>query len=222
MTSSVSCFGGNNGAVDVTVTGGTMPYSYVWNTGDVTEDLSNLTAGNYTVSITDANGCTFSLVTTVTQPNGPLSPSIVMTPVGCFADSTGSINLTVTGGTPPYQYYWSNGDTTANLTNLTGGSYSVYIVDSNSCNIVDSNSCIAQTSTYVPTPEGALYAFPVVTNLNCSSLTSGSIILNPTGGTVPYSYSWSNGDTTENLVNIGAGQYTVTITDSAGCTYHYR
>ena len=211
MTSSVSCFGGNNGAVDVTVTGGTMPYSYVWNTGDVTEDLSNLTAGNYTVSITDANGCTFSLVTTVTQPNGPLSPSIVMTPVGCFADSTGSINLTVTGGTPPYQYYWSNGDTTANLTNLTGGSYSVYIVDS--------NSCIAQTSTYVPTPEGALYAFPVVTNLNCSSLTSGSIILNPTGGTVPYSYSWSNGDTTENLVNIGAGQYTVTITDSAGCTY---
>jgi gliding motility-associated-like protein len=211
MTSSVSCFGGNDGAIDATITGGTMPYTYQWSNGDLTEDLTGVAAGNYTLSVTDANGCTFNLVATVTQPSGPLSPSVAITPVGCFADTTGAIYLNVSGGTPPYLYYWSNGATTQNLLNMHGGSYSVFVVDS--------NNCVAQAGAYIPTPEGAIEVHATVAHINCQSILSGSIILQTTGGTPPYTFAWSNGATTQDLLNIGAGTYTVTVTDSAGCTY---
>src|SRR5690606_29941946 len=147
MPSAVFCYGGSDGAVDVTVTVGTMPYSYQWSNGMSTEDLTGVAAGNYTLTVTDANGCMFNLTATVTQPLAPLSPAVAITPVGCFADSTGAINLTVTGGTQPYSYFWSNGDTTQNLVNMSGGSYSVFVVDA--------NNCVAQASAYIPSPEGA-------------------------------------------------------------------
>ncbi len=212
MTSAVFCYGGSDGAVDVTVTGGTMPYTYQWSNGMSTEDLTGVAAGNYTLTVTDANGCMFNLTATVTQPLAPLSPAVAITPVGCFADSTGAINLTVTGGTQPYSYFWSNGDTTQNLVNMSGGSYSVFVVDA--------NNCVAQASAYIPSPEGALVSYATLSHVNCQSITSGSILMNTTGGTAPYTYAWSNGDTTQNLINIGAGTYTVVITDSAGCVFN--
>ena len=136
----------------------------------------------------------FNLTATVTQPLAPLSPAVAITPVGCFADSTGAINLTVTGGTQPYSYFWSNGDTTQNLVNMSGGSYSVFVVDA--------NNCVAQASAYIPSPEGALVSYATLSHVNCQSITSGSILMNTTGGTAPYTYAWSNGDTTQNLINI--------------------
>ncbi len=211
QTASVLCYGGSDGALDATVIGGTAPYTYSWSNGVTTEDISSVSAGNYTLTVTDANGCNFTMNAVVTQPNGPLSPSIAsLVPVGCFADSTGTLDLTVNGGTPPYLYYWSNGASTQDLTNIPGGSYFV--------TVVDSNGCAAQQWAYITSPEGGLFVYPTVTSLNCSSLTSGSIILGATGGTTPYTYAWSNGATTADLLNITAGQYSITVTDSAGCT----
>ncbi len=210
QTASVLCFGGTNGALDLTVIGGTSPYSYQWSNGATTEDLTGVAAGNYTVMITDINGCTFNLNATITQPLAPLAPSTSVTPVGCFSDSTGSIILTVVGGTPPFQFYWSNGATSQNLTNISGGTYWV--------TVIDSNNCSAQAWAYVRQPEGALWTTPVVTNVNCVNLNSGAVLSGTTGGSPPYSYVWSNGATTPDLINVIAGHYVVTVTDSAGCT----
>src|SRR6185312_11416373 len=129
----VKCFGGATGAINLTVSGGTAPYSFAWNTGATTEDLSGLTSGSYTVTITDANGCTETQVINVTQPAAALSASATPVHVKCFGGATGSIDLTVSGGTAPYSFAWNTGATTEDLTGLTSGSYTVTITDANGC-----------------------------------------------------------------------------------------
>ena len=118
----VSCYEGMNGAIDLTVVGGTAPHTFLWSNGATTEDLTNLTAGTYTVTVTDANGFTATSSTTITQP-----PALVLTPIAtdvqCNDGSDGDIDLTVSGGTAPYTYAWSNGATTQDLTNVPAGTY---------------------------------------------------------------------------------------------------
>src|SRR5207253_1246988 len=121
----ISCFGGNNGAIDLSVAGGTPPYSYNWSNSATTQDLSNLSAGNYTVTATDANGCTIlNSAISITQPAAALDASAGSTTnVSCYGGNNGSINLTVSGGTSPYSYNWSNGATTQNTNSLSAGTY---------------------------------------------------------------------------------------------------
>lgn len=208
----VACFGGTNGALDLTVIGGSAPYTYNWSNGFITEDISGVAAGIYTVTITDANGCTYIATGTITQPASPVTPTVAaLVNVDCFANNNGSITLNVTGGTPPYLFYWSNGANTQNISNLPQGGYWV--------TVIDSNGCFAQLTAVIHAPEGAVFDFPTVTNVNCTALNTGSIILGPTGGTPPYTFVWSNGATTENLLNVTAGIYYVTITDSLGCIH---
>ncbi|WP_232817805.1 Ig-like domain-containing protein, partial [Winogradskyella tangerina] len=128
------------GAIDINVGGGEPPYTFSWNNGDTTEDLSNVIAGNYTVTVTDANGCTISQNFTINQPSQQLSSTRAIEDVLCNGDNTGSIDLTVSGGTAPYSYLWSNGETTEDILNLTAGTYTVTITDANGCTTTNSGT----------------------------------------------------------------------------------
>lgn len=207
----VNCFGNSTGSIDITVNGGTAPYNYAWDNGATTEDISNLNAGNYAVVVTDANGCKLNKTYAIQEPTAALTMQGSITNAGCFAANTGSINLTVNGGTTPYSYSWNNGDTTQNLQSLVAGNYSVLITDINGC---------TSTSVYtINEPAQALNASTTSTNVNCFAASSASINVTTIGGTAPYTYNWNTGANTASLTNISAGTYAVTITDANGCSY---
>ncbi len=202
-----TCFGGTNGAVDLTVSGGATPYSFRWNTGAITEDLISRTAGVYSVTVTDANSCTAITSVTLTQPTA-LSLNPTQQNIGCFGGNTGGISLAVSGGTSPYRYLWSNASTASNLTNLAAGVYSVTVSDANNC---------AQNQSLTVTQASALTLTGTVQNVACNGGNSGGINLTVSGGTGPFRYAWSNGQTVEDQTSLMAGTYTVTVTDANNC-----
>lgn len=204
------CFGDSNGSIDVTASSGTPPYTYSWSTGSTAEDISGLTAGTYTVTVTDNNGCSLTNSIFVTQPNAPLSASISNTAVDCFGNATGSTSLTVNGGTTNYSYSWSNGSTSQNLSAITSGTYTV--------TVTDANGCTTQVQTNVTEPAQALSITATTTNLNCHDIEDGEVVTTVTGGTAGYSYSWSTGSNDPSISNLSTGNYTVTVTDANGCT----
>ncbi|MDX1279263.1 SprB repeat-containing protein, partial [Oceanihabitans sediminis] len=204
----VLCNGQAEGSVNLSVTGGTPPYSYNWSNGATTEDLSNIPAGTYNVTVTDDNGCTTTNSVTINEPDA-LASSLTSEDVLCNGQAEGSVNLTVTGGTPPYSYNWSNGETTEDLSNIPAGTYNV--------TITDDNGCITTNSVTINEPD-ALASSLTSEDVLCNGQAEGSVNLSITGGNPPYSYNWSNGETTEDLSNIPAGTYNVTITDDNGCT----
>ena len=210
VVTDVDCFGATNGAVDVTVTGGTMPYTYNWGGGITSEDRTNLAPGTYTVIITDANGCSTTASAVVNGPASPISVSAVVTDVLCFGDATGAIDITVTGGTSPYSFSWSNGDNTEDLSNIPAGSYTG--------TVTDAAGCTFSATLTVAGPASALAASAVVTDVLCNGASTGMIDLTVTGGTAPYTYNWSNGANTQDLMNVPAGSYTGTVTDANGCS----
>ncbi|HWQ33930.1 MAG TPA: hypothetical protein VNQ79_13855 [Blastocatellia bacterium] len=205
----VSCNGGNDGAITLSVTGGTSPYSFLWSDGSTDQNRTGLMAGTYSVTVTDKNGCTKSLNgISISQPNA-LALSETHKDVKCNGGSDGSIDLTVSGGTEPYTYSWSNGATTQDLSGLATGSYSVTVTDANGC---------TKSLNDIPIAEPAALALSEKhTDVKCNGGSDGSIDLTVSGGTEPYSYSWSNGATTQDLNSIPAGTYNVTVTDANGC-----
>ena len=205
----VSCFGDSTGVIDATVTGGTAPYTYLWNTADTTEDLSGLAIGTYTITVTDTNACTFDISETVNQPSDSLFAALQVTDVDCFGAATGAIQSTVSGGTSPYFYQWNTGDTTAGIDNIIIGGFNVLISDTLGCSIFLSDSVFE--------PEEIMLTHTQVDVL-CFGESTGSIDLTVNGGVAPFTYLWSNGDVTEDLNEIPAGSYDVIVTDSNGCT----
>ncbi len=205
----VSCQNGNNGSIDLTVNGGQMPYNYNWSNGASTQDLNILSAGTYSVIITDGNGCVKYDTISITQPLISFSLSGNISNVACFGASTGTIDLIVSGGTGPYTYFWNNGGSSQDLNNLSAGSYNVLVYDVFNC----------QATQYftLTQPVFALQASVLVTDLICASNPTGSIDVTVTGGASPYTYLWSNGQTTPDLLNVGAGTYSLTISDNNGC-----
>ncbi|HNP99253.1 MAG TPA: hypothetical protein PKK99_09370, partial [Bacteroidia bacterium] len=131
------CNGGNTGSIDLTVSGGTSPYSYSWSGGQTTEDLTGLLAGTNSVTVTDANGCTTTASATITEPTA-ISLSTTQVDVSCNGGNNGSIDLSVSGGTPGYTYSWSNSETTEDISGLVAGPYSVTVVDANGCSATTS------------------------------------------------------------------------------------
>jgi hypothetical protein len=203
----VLCNGGNTGSIDLSVLGGTSPYTYSWSNGQTTQDVSNITSGNYSVTITDSKSCQITRTFTITQPTA-LSLSSTSTNVSCNGGSNGSIDLSVSGGTSPYTYSWSNGINVEDLSGISSGSYSVLVTDVNGCQ---------STSTIIITQPTTISLSYTSTNINCFSSSTGSIDLSVSGGTSPYTYSWSSGQTTQDLNNIPASSYSVTVTDANGC-----
>ncbi|HEY9259018.1 gliding motility-associated C-terminal domain-containing protein, partial [Chitinophaga sp.] len=203
----VLCNGGNTGSITVTTTGGTAPYSYAWSNGATTAAINNLTAGTYTATIKDVNGCDTTISVTITEPVA-LSFTTSQVNVNCNGGNTGSATVTVAGGTSPYSYLWSNGATTATINNLAAGAYT--------CTITDAHGCDT-TATVTITATSAIIATVTHDNVLCNGGNTGSIAVAATGGTAPYTYLWSNGATTATINNLAAGTYTATITDANGC-----
>ncbi|MDB5234507.1 MAG: hypothetical protein JWR44_1500 [Hymenobacter sp.] len=202
------CSGGATGSVSLAVTGGTAPFTYLWSNGITTQNLSGVAAGTYSVAVTDARGCTASCSATVGQ-GLQVRPTATPTAAACCNGTSGSVALTVTGGTAPYTYLWSNGMTTQNLSNVAAGTYSVTVTDSRGC---------TGTASATVTQPAQLRGIATATGASCCNATSGSVDLTITGGTAPFTYHWSNGRTTQDLSGVGAGTYSVTITDARGCT----
>ena len=207
----VDCNGAATGAIDVTAAGGTAPYTYDWadlaGTNDPA-DRSGLRAGNYVLTLTDANGCRLSRTFIVRQPAG-LNVTGTTTPVACLGDSSGTINVTVTGGTPPYTYAWNTGATTQDLSGLSAGTYTVTVTDARACTqeqsfTVGSNTAITVTGDPI--------------DAQCNGEATGGVDITVSGGDAPYTFRWSNGTTREDLANVAAGDYSVTVTDASGCT----
>ncbi|MBK8923602.1 MAG: T9SS type A sorting domain-containing protein [Saprospirales bacterium] len=194
------------GTITATASNGTAPYSYLWSSGDTTATAPDLPAGTYTVTATDAAGCTAIDSVTLVQPLIPMVTITGVVQITCLA--TGSATATATGGTAPYVYLWSSGDSTATASNLTVGAYTVTATDANSCPATAS-------FTLGPPPIPAVTITGVV-QITC--LATGSATATATGAAAPYSYLWSSGDSTATASSLAVGTYTVTATDAGGCT----
>ncbi|MBD3637806.1 MAG: gliding motility-associated C-terminal domain-containing protein [Crocinitomicaceae bacterium] len=203
----VSCNGGNDGAIDVTSSGGVSPYNYQWNHGPTTEDVTNLAAGTYQVSLTDANGCVYVLDELVVDPTA-IDLDLTMTDALCKSDSNGAADLSVTGGTPPYTYLWNTGATSEDIDSLLAGTYAVTVTDDNGCWTVINGA--------VNEPDSLSFE-AVISDALCYGYSDGEITLTVSGGTLPYTYSWDNGITTNINENLSEGEYTVTVTDGNNC-----
>ncbi len=205
----VSCLGGANGSATVNVTGGTAPYSYLWNNGTNTATASGLSAGEYGVRVTDANGCFKNTSVVVNQPSSAFSLTISGVSIKCFGESTGSATVIGSGGNEPYTYSWNNGATTNSISNLAATTYSVTVTDANGCVKIASIN-LTQPSQIILTTSS--------TSVKCNGGNDGSASVTPAGGIAPYTYSWSNGATTSSISSLTAGTYTVTVTDANNCS----
>jgi SprB repeat len=218
----VKCPGGSDGAINVAVSGGTPGYTYSWTasaggtipSGQATNmNLNNLIAGTYNLTVTDSKGCTATTSQSITQP-----ASIVVTPVittvDCRGSSTGAIALTIAGGTAPYTYLWNDGNTSQNRTGLAAGTFSVTVTDANNCTRT-------QTGIAVTQPAAVLTLSHTQTNILINGASTGAINLTATGGTSPYTYAWTGAGvavSSEDQTGLAAGVYSVTVTDTRGCT----
>lgn len=202
----VNCFNGNDGAIDIDITGGTTPYTYSWDGGETSQDLIGLSSGIYAVMVTDANGCFVSYVADITQPDSLIIQATIQDAT-CEA-SNGSIQIQVTGGTTAYEYDWSNGLTTMNMNNVVAGTYNLVVTDNQNC-----------TAQYTGTIESVvnLNALLDVTNPLCYGHSNGDAQVIVLNGNAPYTYLWSNGETTAQIDSLSAGAYSVIVTDVFGC-----
>ena len=208
VVTNVSCNGGNTGAINLTASAGTAPYAFNWGGGVTTEDRTNLTAGSYTVTSTDVNGCTQTSLSTITQPTA-INIATTKTDIKCNGASTGTINLTVTNGTSPYTYNWGGGITTQNRTGLTAATYTVTVTDAKGC---------TRSSSITLTQPNTITITNTQNNVKCFGSSTGTINISVSGGVSPFTYNWGGGITTQNRTGLIAGTYTVTVTDANSCT----
>lgn len=206
-TTDVTCNGVCDGDALVTVTGGTLPYTYSWTSGGNTDTETGLCAGTHDVTVTDANGCFITVTATITEPVA-LTASIVGTDATCNGVCDGAGDLTVAGGTAPYTYAWTSGQTSEDVAGLCAGNYDVTVTDANGCTV---------TANVIVAEPVALTVTTTPTDANCGQA-DGQACATPAGGTAPYTYLWNDGQTTQCATGLPAGSYTVDITDNNGCT----
>ncbi len=205
----VSCFNGSDGALTPIVEGGTPPYRFLWSNADTNKIAKGLKAGKYSVTITDANGCTYQKESQVKQPSEPLVISKKIKPVSCFGGTNGAIEISVQGGKPGYAYFWSNSTNNKNLRRVPSGYYELIVTDNNECTLKD--------SIFIPQPQSPLVLAHGKKNISCFGKHDGSVIVTVTGGTPDYDFLWSNGATKNNLKKLSAGIYTVKVSDKNNC-----
>lgn len=196
-----------DGAAFISVFGGTSPYTYFWSNTATSQDIINVTSGNYTVTVTDNNGCTATTNITVGNIGGVTIVQDSILDENC-GDAAGAVFVTTTGGTAPISYLWSNSATTEDITGLTNGNYSL--------SVTDNSGCVSISNFTVGGGPSVTITIDSITNQQCGT-PNGAAYISTTGGTPPLSYLWSNGATTENLLAVNAANYGLTVTDAAGC-----
>jgi PKD repeat protein len=207
-SSSPTCENGTNGSATISVSNGQAPYAYVWSNGQSGTTASGLSEGLYYATVTDAIGCSSTLAVSVNDP-APIITNVTTTTTAC-GSSTGTATAAITsGGTGPYMYQWSTGITTATATGLAAGTYTVQITDANGCTST-ANASISENG-------GAVLALNTVTNVTCNGGNNGSIDINVSGGSAPYTYLWSNSAAVQDPSSLTAGSYSLTVTDNNGC-----
>lgn len=203
----VACYGNNDGVIDITVQGGTSPYTYQWSNGLTGEDISSLVAGSYSCVVTDANGCQSIANFSVGEP-AALAGVLTINNADC-SKFNGDAVISVSGGATPYTYLWSEGSTSDMQSGLPVGDYSVLVTDNNGCT-KNVNFKIGNNNAPVVTA--------TVNNVVCAAQQNGSITLQITGGTSPYLKTWTNnGSHSNSLTNLATGTYTVSVLDASGC-----
>ena len=201
----------SDGSVMCQVSGGTAPYIYSWSNGQSTQTATNLSAGVYNLSVTDGNGCVYSDIVGVGMNNTSATITSTITDVLCNGGATGEISISASGGTSPYTYSWSNGQSTQTATNLSSGQFLCEIYDANGCfsyelaTIVEPSAITTSASSINPSGSGSL---------------DGEATVVANGGTPPYSYSWDdpNYQTSATATGLNPGTYNVTVIDANGCT----
>jgi gliding motility-associated-like protein len=202
----IDCYNGNTGSILVSATGGTPTYTYSWNPTSTDSVLTNLSAGYYSVTVADYNACIKMIDNIqITEPTELMLSLDNVVDLTCNNDSTGSISVSATGGTPSYTYLWNNGETTANITGINAGTYTVSISDNNLC----SDTIIVTVN---EPSQMALSDSSYIENYY------GAIALTVIGGTPDYAFLWNTGQISDMVSGLYAGDYTVTVTDANGCT----
>ncbi|MEI2759116.1 MAG: gliding motility-associated C-terminal domain-containing protein [Bacteroidia bacterium] len=204
-----TCFGYNNGSLNVVANGGTPPYDILWSSGSTDFNLSGIASGQYLFTVSDANNCNKSDSIYLSSPTA-LAANHTTQNGTCSGSANGSAWVSVAGGTPPYQYNWSPIAGNTNYANaLPAGLYTVDITDKNGCTLTE------QIQIVTPVPIANTFS---KNDVSCYGGSNGTLIANTTGGTAPYSYLWSyQQQTNDTIQNLPAGSYTVTITDANGC-----
>ncbi len=215
LDSDVLCFGGNEGSITATGSGGDGTISYVWSdpAGQVTPTATGLTAGTYTVTVTDGQGCSVTASETVSE-NPALTVSPSTTPVSCFGGNDGTATVTPAGGTGTYTYAWddASAQNTPTATGLTAGTYTVTVTDSNGCDVTTSGTVIEPLTPVVVTDVSQTF-------ISCFGDNGGIAAATASGGTGALSYAWSSSANTSSIeTNLAPGTYTVTATDVNGCS----
>jgi len=208
----VSCSGGSDGFIDITIDGGVPPYQFEWSNGSNDEDLLNIPAGDFSVEVFDQNGCSIDIIINLSEPDAVDIFNQNIETVTCPGGNDGSINIDLNGGFPPYFYNWSslNGFTSNNedIDNLVSGDYSLEIIDDLGCSYNFSFTV----------PEQEQISIDINSqNISCFGENDGSIDIIVSGGMPPFNYNWSNGVNTPNINNLSPGEYTLIITDFYNC-----
>lgn len=201
----VTCNGQNDGAINLSVEGGTSPYSYIWSDGETGNSISNLEPGIYSVTITDSRFYSYTINSiSISEPERIEISTIHISNSGFELDN-GAIDISVSGGNPPYEYTWSNNASSQDISNLSPGSYNVQVTDLNSCSSSSDFQIFEQDY--------------ITKDASCNGNNDGEIDITVRSGAPPYSFLWSNGATTEDLTGLMADSYSVTITDANNQTY---
>ncbi len=203
----LSCFDAQDGSIGLTITGGSGGFNYLWSTSATTATINNLLANNYAVTVTDAANCSAVENFEITAPTA-LSLTKQVNSNDCFGEESGSIAVSVTGGTGAYTYLWSNAATTAMIDALAANTYTVTVTDAANCNYIESFEITTPTMLDVEAS---------IQTIVCHGNADGQIALNVTGGTNGYTYLWNTNATTSMIEELVADTYTVTITDAANC-----
>ncbi|GAB4422600.1 MAG: hypothetical protein OHK0039_38770 [Bacteroidia bacterium] len=209
--SPVLCYEGSDGEVRVQGQGGTLPYQYSYDTTATfvnTPVLSGLRRGSYAVIVRDQNGCEAENTARITEPD-ELRGDITATPVECYGDSNGTATAVLSGGVAPYTYDWSNGATSATISDLPAGNYVLLATDDNDCTV--------SLSTEVLSPPRFAFDTLAATDVTCFGGTDGTLLAVAEGGAGPLTYSWSNGASDTLQQNVPAGTYRITVGDTTGC-----
>ncbi len=214
--SNINCHNEDDAMLSVAASGGIGPYNYLWSNTETTDTIDGLSAGQYNATISDQNGC--QLITDPTQVFEPQPLAIELLDkkdVSCLGANDGFIRLSITGGTPNYQYDWSGGVGQIfeeNMQGLSGGNYQLTLTDANSCQVVSDTFFIAEA-------DSLLQVDVTIDSVSCVGMHTGTIALDVNGGVAPYTYQWSNFESNSSINNLGVGTYFCTVIDDLGCHF---